>query len=94
MDIPTTPEERQAKYNEFSRIALSTLDWAEGQMKVRGFNGAGWKMRAAHDHAETLNNHLITHGPDQIFADDPEGEACRSIISSALYSIAELKKRQ
>lgn len=94
MDIPTTPEERQAKYDEFSRIALSTLDWTEGQQKVLGFNGAGWRIRAAHDEAETLHNHLISHGPEEIFADNLEGEGSRDIIGSALHAIVSLKERR
>lgn len=92
MDIPTTPEERQAKYDEISRIALSTLDWVDGQIKVLGYMGAGWRICAARDEAMTLSDHLITRGPEQIFADDPEGESSRYIIGSALDSIISLKQ--
>jgi len=93
MDIPATVEERQAEHDRYVKLASGALDWTEGQQKVYGYIGAGWRMRAAHDEAMTLFNHLIAHGPEQVFADTPEGENSRTLIGSLLHSISSLKAR-
>lgn len=92
MKIPATLAEQRALHAKFTDIASNAIGWANGAQKTRGYIGAGWRVRAVGDEATSLFNHLISHGPEEIFADTLEGEKSRTLISSHLRSITSLRE--
>lgn len=86
-----TPDEQQAAYAQAREIASNTIDWAEGQQKVRGYISAGWRIREAGSLAETLFGFVTTYGPEEIFGDTSEAKVRSTTVNSLMWNIASLK---
>lgn len=86
-----TPGEQQTAHKQLTETALSTLDWTEGQQKVRGYIAAGWRIREAGNLAEELLRLATGNKPEQIFGDTPEAKDRRVHANGLLANIASLK---